>query len=98
MRIAFSKRILTLLANLRRSLTWDQGKEMAEHVRFSVDTGVAVYFCDPKSLGSAAPTRTPTACCANTCRRTPTCPCTHSSSSAELHVHSTDALDRPSDG
>ena len=40
---------LTLPANLRRSLTWDQGKEMAEHVRFSVDTGVAVYFCDPKS-------------------------------------------------
>jgi len=48
-RIALAKRILTLPANLRRSLTWDQGKEMAEHVRFSVDTGVAVYFCDPKS-------------------------------------------------
>ena len=48
-RIALAKRILTLPANLRRSLTWDQGKEMAEHVRFSVETGVAVYFCDPKS-------------------------------------------------
>jgi len=31
-----------------RSLAWDQGNEMAEHVRFSVATGVAVYFCDPK--------------------------------------------------
>ena len=45
----FGQKNLTLPANLRRSLTWDQGKEMAEHVRFSVDTGVAVYFCDPKS-------------------------------------------------
>jgi len=48
-RIALAKRVLTLPENLRRSLTWDQGKEMAEHVRFSIDTGVAVYFCDPKS-------------------------------------------------
>jgi transposase, IS30 family len=40
----------TLLpAQLRRSITWDQGPEMSEHVRFSVDTGVEVSFCDPKS-------------------------------------------------
>jgi IS30 family transposase len=44
-----TKRILTLPAQLRRSITWDQGKEMAEHVRFTVETGVQVYFCDPKS-------------------------------------------------
>jgi transposase, IS30 family len=48
-RTAITKRIVTLPAQLRRSLTWDQGKEMAEHVRFTVDTGVKVYFCDPKS-------------------------------------------------
>lgn len=48
-RRAMSVRILHLPEQLRRSLTWDQGKEMAEHVRFTVDTGVQVYFCDPNS-------------------------------------------------
>ena len=46
-RVALTKVIRTLPVELRRSLTWDQGKEMAEHVRFSIDTGVKVYFCDP---------------------------------------------------
>jgi IS30 family transposase len=49
MRARLAERVLTLPAQLRRSLTWDQGREMAEHVAFSVDTGVAVYFCDPHS-------------------------------------------------
>jgi len=48
-RKAMTKRVLTLPAQLRRSITWDQGKEMAQHVQFTVDTGVQVYFCDPKS-------------------------------------------------
>ena len=46
---ALAAAITTLPRQLTRSLTWDQGHEMAEHTRFSVDTGVAVYFCDPKS-------------------------------------------------
>jgi hypothetical protein len=39
----------TLPAQLRRSLTRDQGKEIAEHQRFSVETDVEVYLCDPRS-------------------------------------------------
>jgi IS30 family transposase len=46
---ALKQSITTLPGQLRRSLTWDQGKEMAEHRRFSVETGVEVYFCDPRS-------------------------------------------------
>jgi transposase, IS30 family len=48
-RKAIAKQILRLPTELRRSLTWDQGKEMNEHLRFTVDTGVQVYFCDPSS-------------------------------------------------
>jgi transposase, IS30 family len=48
-REALTQKIGELPAHLRRSLTWDQGKEMAEHVRFTVDTAVQVYFCDPHS-------------------------------------------------
>ncbi len=46
---ALSQALTTLPAQLRQSLTWDQGTEMAEHARFSVATGVPVYFCDPQS-------------------------------------------------
>ena len=40
---------MTLPEHLRGSLTWDQGAEMAEHKKFSIDTGLPVYFCDPAS-------------------------------------------------
>ena len=46
---ALAAKIVELPSQLRRSITWDQGKEMAEHARFSVETGVPIYFCDPRS-------------------------------------------------
>ena len=46
---ALAAKITELPTELRRSLTWDQGKEMAAHARFSIETGVPVYFCDPRS-------------------------------------------------
>jgi IS30 family transposase len=48
-RDAMTHAIQQLPPTLRRTITWDQGAEMAQHVQFSVDTGVAVYFCDPHS-------------------------------------------------
>jgi IS30 family transposase len=46
---AIMRTITTLPEQLRRSLTWDQGAEMAQHARLKIDAGVQVYFCDPHS-------------------------------------------------
>jgi IS30 family transposase len=48
-RDAIARTIITLPEALRRSLTWDQGAEMAQHAGLKVDAGVQVYFCDPHS-------------------------------------------------
>jgi IS30 family transposase len=48
-RDAITRTITTLPEELRRSLTWDQGTEMAQHARLKIDTGVQVYFCGPQS-------------------------------------------------
>ena len=48
-RDAITSTITTLPEQLRRSLTWDRGKELAQHAELTIDTGIAVYFCDPHS-------------------------------------------------
>jgi IS30 family transposase len=48
-RDAIASTITTLPEQLRRSLTWDQGAEMAQHAQLRVDTGLPIYFCDPHS-------------------------------------------------
>ncbi len=46
---AIAQTITTLPEQLRRSLTWDQGAEMAQHAKLRIGTGLQVYFCDPHS-------------------------------------------------
>jgi IS30 family transposase len=48
-RNAIAEQITTLPEQLRRSLTWDQGTEMAQHAQLRIETGLHVYFCDPHS-------------------------------------------------
>jgi len=48
-RDAMTETIQTLPDHLWKSITWDQGAEMAQHHQFSIDTGVDIYFCDPHS-------------------------------------------------
>jgi len=48
-RTAIGQSIARLPAHLRQSLTWDQGAEMSQHDRLRVDSGLEIYFCDPRS-------------------------------------------------
>jgi IS30 family transposase len=48
-RDAIADAVTTLPEQLRRSLTWDQGAEMAQHAQLRIDSGLQVYFCDPQS-------------------------------------------------
>jgi IS30 family transposase len=48
-REAITAAIATLPEQLKRSLTWDQGSEMAQHAQLRIDTGMQIFFCDPRS-------------------------------------------------
>ncbi len=41
--------IATLPLELRKSIAWDRGSEMAPHARFTIESGIPIYFCDPPS-------------------------------------------------
>lgn len=69
MRVALQETVQKLPEHLWQSLTWDLGKEMAQHAQSTVDAGIQIYFCDPKSPRQKARTRTPTDFYANTPQR-----------------------------
>ena len=48
-RDAITKAMTSLPNQFRKSLTWDQGTEISQHAKLSMDTGLQVYFCDPQS-------------------------------------------------
>jgi hypothetical protein len=87
--------IMTMPAQLRRSLTWDQGAEMAQHALLRIDTGLASTSATRRAPGSEGPTRTPTGSCANTSRRAPTCPAIPAATSMPSRSRSTRGRARP---
>ena len=73
MKNSLADTITTLPAQLRRSLTWDRGKELSAHAQFKVETGVPVFFADPRSPWQRCTNRTRTGSCGSTSPRAPTC-------------------------
>jgi IS30 family transposase len=63
----FSAKLNSIVAPLRQSFTYDQGKEMSRHKELAAATGVNVYFCDPHSPWQRGTCETPTVCCVSIC-------------------------------
>ncbi len=97
-RVALAETVQQLPEHLWQSLTWDQGKEMAQHAQFTIDTGVQVYFCDPNRPGREDQTRTPTVSCVSTSPKAPTWRLSPSRISTSQPTNSTAGLDKPSTG
>ena len=79
-REGFTKKLRHVPALLRKTLTDDRGKEMAEHERLAERLAIRVFFAAPTARGNAAPTRTRMGCCASTCPKARTCRATRSAS------------------
>ena len=81
-RDAITASLTTLPGPLRQTLTWDRGKEMAQHAQLRPVPASRCSSLTRTAPGSAAPTRTPTACCASTSPRAPTWPAGTATNSA----------------
>ena len=80
-RAGFTKTLRHVPALLRKTLTYDRGKEMSEHARLAKRLAIQIFFLPIRTApGNVAPTRTRMDCCANTCPRVPTCRATRSAS------------------
>ena len=71
-REAIATSIMRLPKQLRRSLTWDQGAELSQHAQLRTDTGLEVYFCDPRSPWQRGTNQNTNGLLPNTSPREPT--------------------------
>ena len=71
LRIAISTTMSGLPTTLIRSITWDQGIEMARHTDITADLGIAVYFCDSRSPWQRGSNENANVCCDSSSQKAP---------------------------